>query len=175
MKGYIVASVIVGASIVFSSLLVSGNISFKNEHVISLSDGYVKLGNIYKENKLLDVTLKIGDNDTQEIISNGNPSQFKDDLIKKLTSIADDVNKMNGKSEDKLLAENLSIKSDATIEFVSSVRYMSENIPVFNLILERKTVKIEKGTNLLSSMESAGNEFIKSQKNNYEKALYLSK
>lgn len=34
MKGYITASVILGAAAIFSSLIISGNISFKDEHII---------------------------------------------------------------------------------------------------------------------------------------------
>ena len=54
MKGYITASVILGAAAVFSSLIISGNISFKDEHIIQLSGGAIKLGDVYKENKNLD-------------------------------------------------------------------------------------------------------------------------
>ena len=51
MKGYITASVILGAAAIFSSLIISGNISFKDEHIIQLSGGAIKLGDVYKENK----------------------------------------------------------------------------------------------------------------------------
>lgn len=53
MKGYITASVILGAAAIFSSLIISGNISFKDEHIIQLSGGAIKLGDVYKENKLI--------------------------------------------------------------------------------------------------------------------------
>ena len=62
MKGYITASVILGAAAIFSSLIISGNISFKDEHIIQLSGGAIKLGDVYKENKLISAKIIFPDN-----------------------------------------------------------------------------------------------------------------
>lgn len=53
MNNTIVASAIIGVSMIFSGLIISDNISFKDQHVISLAGGAVKLGDIYKEEKLI--------------------------------------------------------------------------------------------------------------------------
>ena len=46
MNNTIVASAIIGVSMIFSGLIISDNISFKDQHVIPLAGGAVKLGDI---------------------------------------------------------------------------------------------------------------------------------
>ncbi|EKQ5539837.1 hypothetical protein P5Y70_003091, partial [Escherichia coli] len=81
MKGYITASVILGAAAIFSSLIISGNISFKDEHIIQLSGGAIKLGDVYKENKLISAKIIFPDNQGEQIlVVDGNPENFKEDF-----------------------------------------------------------------------------------------------
>ncbi|WP_223610895.1 hypothetical protein [Escherichia coli] len=89
MKGYITASVILGAAAIFSSLIISGNISFKDEHIIQLSGGAIKLGDVYKENKLISAKKIIfSDNQGEQIlVVDGNPENFKEDFQEKLNKV----------------------------------------------------------------------------------------
>ncbi len=103
MKGYITASVILGAAAVFSSLIISGNISFKDEHIIQLSGGAIKLGDVYKENKLISAKIIFPDNQGEQIlVVDGNPENFKEDFQEKLNKVIKTLNASKKKDEEKV-------------------------------------------------------------------------
>lgn len=103
MKGYITASVILGAAAVFSSLIISGNISFKDEHIIQLSGGAIKLGDVYKENKLISAKIIFPDNQGEQIlVVDGNPENFKEDFQEELNKVIKTLNASKKKMKRKL-------------------------------------------------------------------------
>lgn len=174
MKGYIAASLIVGASAIFSSLIISGNINFKDENVIPLDGGAIKLGEVYKENKLLSakVIFKVGE---QTLITEGSPDSFKEEYQGVIDGLLKDLNSNGAKNGEQRTADSLNVKDDATIELVSAVRYSSEHIPAFTLILEKKTVPMPKGSNMLTFPTTETEKFVKEQQQKYNNALYISK
>lgn len=174
MKNAIIASVILGISIVFSSLVISDNISFKDEHIISLSGGAIKLGDIYKEKKLVSAKLYFKEGE-QVLISEGNPDEFSIELNEKLQSLLKELNSGKSKNEDKLTLENLSVIDDARLEIVSAVRYTTEYQPMFTLTLETKEIPMEKGSNINSFVTEKLKAFIESQQQAYTRSLYLQK
>lgn len=173
MKKFLVASIVLGASAIVSSLIVSNNISFKNEHVIPLSGGAIKLGDIYKENKLISAKLIFKDSE-QVLVVDGNPDDFPAELEEKIQAILKTINATK-RDDEKLTAENLSVVADSTLEVVSAVRYTSEYQPLFTLTLEKKVIPMAKDTVIQPFVNAQAADFIRSQQQDYAKALYLSK
>lgn len=174
MKTHIIASAIVGVSVIFSALIISENISFKNEHVIPLAGGAVKLGDIYKEQKLLSAKLIFKEGE-QVLISEGNPDNFASELDTKITEILKAINKDKKKEEDKLTAGNLGVLDDAKLEITSAVRYSSEYQPLFTLTLDKQEIPMAKDSLIKNFSSENIKKFIESQKENYSNALFLSK
>ncbi|WP_346983116.1 hypothetical protein [Citrobacter portucalensis] len=174
MKSHIIASAIIGASVVFSALIISGNISLKDEHVIPLAGGTVKLGDIYKEQKLLSAKLIFKEGE-QVLISEGNPDDFSSELDTKITKILKTLNEGKTKDDEKLTAENLSVIDDAKLEVTSAVRYTSEYQPLFTLTLDEKEIPMAKGSFIKEFSHDNIKNYIESQQANYNNALFLSK
>lgn len=174
MKNHIIASVIVGVSVFFSALIISDNISFKNEHVIPLAGGSVKLGDVYKEEKLLSARLIFKEGE-QVLISNGNPDDFSNELDAKITEILKTLNSGKSKDDERLTAENLSVIDDAKLEVTSAVRYTSEHQPLFTLTLDEQEIPMVKGSYIKDFSRENIKKFIDSQQKNYQNALFLTK
>ncbi|CAM6285268.1 TPA: hypothetical protein ACTVL7_001441 [Escherichia coli] len=174
MKNHIIASVIIGVSVVFSALIISDNISFKNEHVIPLAGGSVKLGDVYKEEKLLSARLIFKEGE-QVLISNGNPDDFSNELDAKITEILKTLNSGKSKNDERLTAENLSVIDDAKLEVTSAVRYTSEHQPLFTLTLDEQEISMVKGSYIKDFSHENIKKFIDGQQKNYQNALFLTK
>lgn len=174
MNNNIIASAIIGVSVVFSSLIISDNISFKNEHIIPLAGGAVKLGDVYKEEKLLSAKLLFKEGE-QILISNGNPDDFSNELDAKITEILKTLNSGKSKDDERLTAENLSVIDDAKLEVTSAVRYTSEHQPLFTLTLDEQEIPMVKGSYIKDFSRENIKKFIDSQQKNYQNALFLTK
>lgn len=93
MQKLLVASVVLGASAIVSSLFISDNISLKDEHVIQLSGGAIKLGEVYDEYKLVSVRMVFEDKaNNQVLISQANADEYKVMLGDKLETFAHQIN-----------------------------------------------------------------------------------
>lgn len=174
MNNNIIASAIIGVSVVFSALIISDNISFKNEHIIPLAGGAVKLGDVYKEEKLLSAKLLFKEGE-QVLISNGNPDDFSNELDAKITEILKTLNSGKSKDDERLTAENLSVIDDAKLEVTSAVRYTSEHQPLFTLTLDEQEIPMVKGSYIKDFSRENIKKFIDSQQKNYQNALFLTK
>jgi hypothetical protein len=84
MNNTIVASAIIGVSMIF---YLSDNISFKDQHVIPLAGGAVKLGDIYKEEKLISAKL-IFKQGEQVLVSKAIPMTLTVKLMIKLLKLS---------------------------------------------------------------------------------------
>ena len=174
MSKLIGSSLILGAAAIFSALIISDNISFKDEHIVPLSGGSVKLGDIYKENKLVSAKLIFKEGE-QVLISQGNPDTYSSDLDDKIQKILKIINTDKTKSDERLTADNLSVTDDSRLELISAVQYSSEHQPMFTLTLEKKEIPMEKGTNIKSFVDNNVKSFINSQEQAYARSLYLTK
>jgi len=174
MNKLIGSSLILGAAAVFSALIISDNISFKDEHIVPHTGGAVKLVNVYKENKLVSARL-IFKEGQQVLISEGNPETYSADLDDKIQEIVKRYNAGKAKSEAELTSENLSVTDDSKLELISAVRYTSEYQPMFTLTLEKKEVPMSKGTNIKSFVDNNVKSFINSQEQAYARSLYMTK
>lgn len=90
----IVASVILGASAIFSAAMLSGNLDFKSKNILNNDNGHVSLGKIYSENAYVDVTFKVDDdNSTILELKDLSIGSYKDGIEKEVQDIVDSYNK----------------------------------------------------------------------------------
>ncbi|ENT4822987.1 TPA: hypothetical protein U2Q33_004527 [Citrobacter farmeri] len=179
MKILGISGFFVGACLIVSALIVSDTIKLKDEHVIELENGAVKLGNVYQEKNVITIKVKFKDEKftddwvlTNEVGVNG----YQEEVRKKFQEQIDLIN--SGKSKDKnkdLNIDNMVLKSDATIELSTAVIYRSEHHPLFTLTLEEKTKDLAENTILLDAVTKEADALIKEQQPAYEAASYIHK
>lgn len=175
MKQIIVGSVIIGASVICAALISSGELSFKDEHVIQLTGGAVKLGDIREEHKI--VTVKLGFDDKgldDTLVAQANMDEYKDALKDSLQKVADGLNATKKADDKKATFDSVSTKLPARIEITTAVTYSSEYQPRFTLTLGSKTIELKTDTNMYSAVTEATDNYIKEQKNNINQSLYLT-
>ncbi len=176
MKGYITASVILGAAAIFSSLIISGNISFKDEHIIQLSGGAIKLGDVYKENKLISAKIIFPDNQGEQIlVVDGNPENFKEDFQEKLNKVIKTLNASKKKDEEKVSLDNLSVIEESKLELVSAVRYSAQYVPMFTLTLDKKEITMPKNTVIFLFASDETAKYLNEQQQKYKDSLFLTR
>ena len=175
MKSVIAGSAIVGVALVVSSLISSGPVLFKNENIISVTGGSVKLGNIYDEHKVVSVKMIFDDNvSNQDFLAQANADDYKVAFKDKLTELANLINK-GRKDDENTTAESLTLTKAAKLEITTAVRYRSEYQPVFTLVLGTKTVDLPVGTHLYGKSIESVDAFLKEQQPQFNAALYLKK
>ena len=174
MNNTIVASAIIGVSMIFSGLIISDNISFKDQHVIPLAGGAVKLGDIYKEEKLISAKL-IFKQGEQVLVSQGNPDDFNSEVDDKIAEILKELNAGKAKNDERITPETLSVLDDAKLELVSAVRYNSEHQPMFTLTLEKKVITMVKGSYIKDFSLKNIKQFVESQQQAYSQSLFITK
>ncbi|QSW37078.1 hypothetical protein KQ929_12030 [Leclercia pneumoniae] len=174
MNNTIVASAIIGVSVIFSGLVISDNISFKDQHIIPLAGGAVKLGDIYKEEKLISAKLIFKEGE-EVLVTEGNPDDFSSEVDNKIAEIIKSLNAGKGKNDERVTPETLSVLDDAKLELVSAVRYNSEHQPMFTLTLEKKAIPMVKGSYIKDFSEQNIKKFVESQQQAYNQALFLTK
>lgn len=174
MKHNLLASLVIGGSLILSAAIVSGAIPLKNENVLPVVDGGIKLGNVYSEDDLVSARLVFSDdNQDQVLFENVGPQEANARLQEKMNELAKQVN-FNQKDEaKKITAENLSIKVPATLVFTSSVKYRSEYQPSFTLTLTKKNVDVPANAKMLETLKSATADFVKSQKAQFESSHFI--
>ena len=166
MKGYITASVILGAAAIFSSLIISGNIS----------GGAIKLGDVYKENKLISAKIIFPDNQGEQIlVVDGNPENFKEDFQEKLNKVIKTLNASKKKDEEKVSLDNLSVIEESKLELVSAVRYSAQYVPMFTLTLDKKEITMPKNTVIFPFASDETSKYLNEQQQKYKDSLFLTR
>ncbi|WP_226571243.1 hypothetical protein [Mangrovibacter yixingensis] len=175
MKQIIAGSVVIGASVIFASLVYSGNVTFKDEHVIQLDGGAVKLGDVREEHKVVSVKLQFDDKSMDnELLTMANMDEYKDALKKKLQLAADAINVGVKDDEKKATPESISLKVPAKLEVTTAVHYTSQYQPSFTLTLGSETVPLASGDNLYNAVTKVTDDYIKSQKEVINQSLYIT-
>lgn len=176
MKKFLVASIVLGASAIVSSLIVSNNISLKDEHVIQLSGGAVKLGEVYDEYKIITVKVIFEDKaNSDTLINQGNADEYKDALADKFETYAKQINLAKKPDDKEATPESISLTLPAKLEITTAVRYRSEYQPSFTLTLGKKTIDMPVGTVLYSKVTSSVDDYLKELQPEFKSSLYLSK
>lgn len=176
MQKLLVASVVLGASAIVSSLFISDNISLKDEHVIQLSGGAIKLGEVYDEYKLVSVRMVFEDkSNNQVLINQANADEYKVMLGDKLETFAHQINLEKKSDAKKATSETISLTLPAKLEITTAVRYRSEYQPSFTLTLGKKTIDMPVGTPLYSKATTSVDEYLKELQPEFKSSLYLAK
>lgn len=171
----IISSVIIGASVLLSSAMLSGNIEFKKQNILSNDNGHVSLGKVYSENTFLNVELKTeSDNSTIFKLTDLSVGSYQDGIKREIQSIIDDYNK--DKSDDKkTTSDKLSLKVPATLTLKIYNVYRAENIPVYNLTIDTQSIKFGKETPVLKSVLEASDKILKDNNQRIQETFFLSK
>ncbi|EHK3001038.1 hypothetical protein J5T20_004480 [Escherichia coli] len=159
-----------------ASLIISGNISFKDEHIIQLSGGAIKLGDVYKENKLISAKIIFPDNQGEQIlVVDGNPENFKEDFQEKLNKVIKTLNASKKKDEEKVSLDNLSVIEESKLELVSAVRYSAQYVPMFTLTLDKKEITMPKNTVIFPFASDETSKYLNEQQQKYKDSLFLTR
>lgn len=167
----------VGGCLVISSLIVSKTINFKDEHVIPLTNGAVKLGDVYREINVVSVQFTFDDPKMEEpvmLTSDVPVTTYKDTVKEMLQKIVDAANR-NATEKEKIKLETMQIKKSATLKMSTSIIYQAEHNPNFTLHLRDKTVSMPVNTALYSSITDNVDTLIKDQQKDYDAASFLNK
>lgn len=169
----VVASAIIGVAAVFSAALISGNVDFKKQNIIKTDSGHVNLGEVYSEQGMLDVELSFADDKSQVfLLKNLSRGSYQDSIDEKIQSLLDDYNK--GKPDDKKLTkETLAFKVPYYVTLQSHTLYMAENIPTYNLTLDKKTVNFAKDTVIYKSISDAITQFMNENSKTYDATYFI--
>lgn len=169
----IVASVILGASAIFSAAMLSGNVDFKNKNILNNDNGHVALGKVYSENAYVDVTFKVDDdNSTIMELKDLSIGSYKDGIEKEVQDIVDGYNKdkPDNKKTDK---DSLSLKVPSTLTLKAHTAYRAENMPMYNLIIDSKVIHFDKDTLVNKSVSDAVEKFVKDNKSAYQDTFFI--
>ncbi|CAH3510903.1 hypothetical protein [Raoultella ornithinolytica] len=169
----IVASVILGASAIFSAAMLSGNLDFKSKNILNNDNGHVSLGKIYSENAYVDVTFKVDDdNSTILELKDLSIGSYKDGIEKEVQDIVDSYNKdkPDNKKTDK---DSLSLKVPGTLTLKAHTAYRTENMPMYNLIIDSRVIHFDKDTLINKSVSDAVEKFVTDNKTAYQDTFFI--
>jgi len=142
----VVASAIISAAVVFSAVMMSGNINFKKQNILETDNGHVNLGKVYSERSLVDVVLRFSDDKTVVFTARGLSSgSYMDGVDEKIQTVLDNYNKDKPDAK-KLTKETLAFKVPVTLTVQTYMEYRSENFPSYELTLNKKEITIDKDT-----------------------------
>ncbi|MDT3545615.1 hypothetical protein [Cronobacter sakazakii] len=174
MKHNIVASAILGGALILSAAIVAGGIPVKDENVLQVVDGSVKLGNVFSEDDLVSAKLVFSDdNQNQVLFENIGPAEAESRLQERIKEFSEQVNYSQKDEAKKIAPERLSIKVPATLVLTAAVKYRSEYQPSFTLTLTKEEVNLPANSNMLETIKPAVSGFIEKQKNKFDSSHFL--
>lgn len=169
----VVASAIISVATIVSAAMISGNLDFKKQAVINTDSGHVNLGEVYSESAFVDIELRFSSDNTKVFELKDVPYQnYMSRIDERFKQLLDDVNK--GKPDDKKLTlENLSFIVPSQLTLKAHTTYRSENIPVYELIIDQKVVSFEKGIMARKSVSEAVGQFIKDETSTFQSTFFI--
>lgn len=171
-KSILTASVIVGGCLIIAAGVISGAINLKDEHVIQTTQGNVKLGDVYLEDRYLSIELSGTDGDKIVSINNINPEDYKSVIGEKLQELNNSINR--GVPENKRRSKSeLTLSVPGEIKLTSSMHYRSKNIPDYTLTLDEKKIEVNKDEYVYGSLIHTAETFINEQQKNYADASQI--
>lgn len=168
------SSSLIAGSIVLGSVIFSIPHYFdllQSRNVISLSNGKVRLGEVYREYVEVSYTFK---NDSGEVLLEGQApiSNLVESAKSDLESFVYNQNIFKNDKE-KLTTETISITSPYTVTFNTSVTYTTEYHPSFLLGLDDTVVSYPAETSMIQAIESF-NHYISTATDAYELATFIT-
>lgn len=169
----VVASAIIGVSAIFSAAMISGNIDFKKQNIVNTDNGHVSLGEVYSESALVDVELRLSDDNSKIFVLTGlSYESYMKSVDDQFQILLDDFNK--GKPDDqKLTKETLTFKVPYKLVMKAHTSYRTENIPNYDLNIGESVVSFEKGSTAYESVSNALTQFINGKKNLYHSTFFI--
>lgn len=171
----VIASAIVGVSAIFSAAMISGNLDFKKQNIVTTDSGHVSLGEVYTESALVDVELRFSGDNSKIFILNGlSYESYMKSIDDQFQLLLDDINK--GKADDqKLTKETLTFKIPYKIVMKAHTSYRTENIPNYDLNIGESVMSFEKGSNAYESVSNALAQFVNGKKSLYQSTFFIKK
>ena len=171
----IISSLIIGASVLLSAAMLSGNIEFKKQNILSNDNGHVSLGKVYSENAFIDVELKT-DSDNSSIfkLTDLSIGSYQNGIKSEIQSIIDEYNK-DKPDDKKTTVDRLSLKVPATLTLKIHNVYHAENMPAYNLTIDTQSIKFGKETAILKSVLEASDKIVKDNNQRIQDTFFLSK
>ena len=168
----VIGSAVIGVALIALSAINSGAINLKDEHIVTTTQGAVKLGNIYQEKRLLSIKMTDSDGNVITSIQNINPDSYIDEIKKNVDAEVKAYNSSVSK-EKKLTRDDAAVVGNAVLNIESSMEYHAEYIPLYTLVLDTEDVNVSKGTTIYGFMTSSVAKFLEKQQVNYSAASYI--
>lgn len=148
----IAASVILGGAILSAAMVNSGLILEKEqvqprENIVTTTVGHVNLGKVFSESRGMDITLINASKKSPAVISltNVDPNDFSKELHEALVKIVNDYNEIEKLTGDKAIKpENLTGKVPFKLNVKTYMKYMSEHMPMYTLMIKNEDIVIDK-------------------------------
>lgn len=171
-KTILISSMVIGVCMIVATAINSGTINLKDEHVIQTTQGEVKLGNVYKESRLLSISIEDENGNKTSIIEDGNP----DDYGNKIGDYVDAGIKAfnDGKSDNhKLTRLTAAVTHDGTMTIEAAMEYHSEYQSSYKLVLDSEKFPIKSGDLIYNKIMDTTASFVKEQRGSYDSASYI--
>lgn len=169
---FIFSSVIIGLCMVFSAGIISGAIDLKDEHVVHTTQGEVKLGDVYKENRLLSISIKDDAGRNILNIEDVNPSEAAEKITAELDSIISEHN-ATVTDNHQIDKASMSLKDNATVKVESAMSYNSSLQSNYKLVLDSENFTLSKNEVIYDKLISIVADFVSKQKPAYDSASYI--
>lgn len=169
----VVASAILGASLIFSAALISENIDFRRNNTINVEGGHVNFGDIYSESALIDIELKFTDSNSTAFKITGVPyTTYLKEIDKKFQGMLDDYN--NDKpDEKKLTMDNMTFTVPCTLTIKAYTVYKTENIPVYELTIDKDEILYAKDASIYKLVTTSVIAFVSRNTQAYLSTMIL--
>lgn len=174
------ASLIIGLSIFGSSLVNKGiwlSPKPKKDNILSLTNGYVDLGKVYKEQFLVDVELT-GDDGSKISITGIDPENISDKIDSELNDVAEKANKANSITDPKKMLTGKSItwiNDGHHMKVTSYINYISSNFPIQILTLKIDNSDINKGVSIREAVMNKVNYVVKASSDDAKSNFFITK
>ncbi|MGE5024979.1 hypothetical protein AB8898_12530 [Yersinia enterocolitica] len=163
----IIASSIIGIGIIIGSLIMTGAIQSKDEHVLDISGGKVKLGQVYSENRVINLRSSLSDGKSPlALLENASTDDYLSQLRKSVEGIAGD--------EKKSSLDELSFSIPIHINMSVAMRYKSEFQPSFTLMLKEDDFVVPANEPFLKYVNEKAASLISSQENTFKKVSFIN-
>ncbi|CNJ08418.1 Uncharacterised protein [Yersinia rohdei] len=163
----IIPSIIIGIGIIIGSLIITGAIQSKDEHVLDVSGGKVKLGQVYSENKVITLRTSMSDGKSPlTLLDNESTDDYLSQLRKSVGGIAGDEKKIN--------LDEMSFSIPINVNMSVAMRYKSEFQPLFTLMLKEDDFVVPANEPFLKYVNEKAASLVSSQENTFKKVSFIN-
>ncbi|EPB4201301.1 hypothetical protein ACROPO_004204 [Yersinia enterocolitica] len=163
----IIASSIIGVGIIIGSLIMTGAIQSKDEHILDVSGGKVKLGQVYSENRVITLRSSLSNGKSPlTLLDNASTDDYLSELRKSVEGISGDEKKSN--------LDELSFSIPIHINMSVAMRYKSEFQPSFTLMLKEDDFVVPANEPFLKYVNEKAASLIYSQENTFKKVSFIN-